>query len=91
MAAFNIQKIKEPQIGLIDNHNFKLSPIGKNIAVHLAKCCIIPNEKFNPLLHIFKGGSNNVGGVLPSSKEFLDKLEKIQKGKQRSKTVGKHF
>ena len=91
MAALNIQKIKEPHIVLIDSHNYKLSPIGKNIAMHLAQRCIVPSSAFNPMLNIFKGNSKNVGGVLASSNEFLDKLEQIHKGKQRSITVSRHF
>ena len=91
MAALNIYKIKEPHIGLIDNHNYKFSPTANNIAVHLAKFCLVPNYTFNPILNVFQGVSKAVGGVLPSSNEFLDKVEQIQKGKRRNKTVGRHF
>lgn len=91
MAAINVYKIKEPQIGLISNQDFQFSRNGINIAQHLATICLLPDYKFNPFLDMFTGISKTVGGDLIHSNLFLDKLERTRIAKQRARTMDRHF
>ena len=91
MAALNIYEIKKPQIGLITNRNYNFSETARNLACYLAEHCLVPDTRFNPVLDVFKGLSNTVGGQITNSNQFLDRLEGIQKSKQRGFFLWRYF